>query len=144
VGAAVGGIVDWVRHEHRQHWEAWNPLEEHHLRAVRAAAPQAPDDAIQRVAAVAGSRPPRAALRLKSYLEYNGPHRALGDMFWKSATTGVLTTALQYAYNSDRLARQSLGPIRVTGFYGPKTAAALTLYTHKSISPDPTPEAEAS
>lgn len=143
-GAFIGGSLDWLRHNYRLNWHAWHPLSEWHLRSVRAAVPHLPDEVIQNKAAIAGSSPPAAATALRTYLTQNAERRAAGDLFWKSAQTGVLVTAFQEAFNADTQMQRGLGGLQVTGYFGPKTAAVYTLYLHESVSPDPSPTAATS
>jgi hypothetical protein len=136
IGAATGGVVDILRHEYHRRWAGWHPLSEHHMRGVRRGAPGAQDDVLQRQAAVAGAAPPKAAIDLQLFLDKYAAHRGK-PQFWKAQTTIAAVAAFQRAYDADYTTSQSLGAITITGRFDPKTAAALTLYTHKSVSPDP-------
>lgn len=137
IGALVGGGLDFLRHSHRESWRAWHPLDELHLRAVRLVAPRVPDALIQHKAAVAGNDPPGAAVALQKFLDDNAEHRAAGDAFWKSQAVRARVAAFQQAFNADIPTSGDVGKLTVSGLFSPKTAAALTLYMHRSTSPDP-------
>lgn len=136
IGAGIGGVIDLLRYEYARRWHGWHPLEEHHLRGVRRAAPGVPDAVIQQKAAEAGALITAPAMILQALLEDYAAHRAK-PVFWKTPVVRNAVRAFQTAYNSDPQTSQGLGRLEVTGKFTPKTAAALTLYTHKSVSPDP-------
>jgi hypothetical protein len=76
-----------------------------------------------------------AATALYDYFEqYPGDRIFLGDTFWQSPHTLMLVGAFQNAYNSTD---KPLGVLRTDGVYDNTTAAALTLYTHDPIAPNP-------
>jgi hypothetical protein len=134
VGAAAGGALDYLRHTHRLNWKSWHPLEEIHLRAVRLVAPRVPDAVIQHKATVAGNDPPQEALELQGFIDSQGRK---DEEFWASPELAKLVGAFQEVYNTDIPVSGDVGRIAVTGKLDPKTAAALTLYTHKAVSADP-------
>lgn len=75
-----------------------------------------------------------AASALYDYFQQYPFDRVLGGAFWQSPHTLMLVSAFQNAYNAtDR----PLGVLSTSGLYDKTTAAALTLYTHDPVAPDP-------
>jgi hypothetical protein len=131
-GAGLGLLGDHLRHSHR----ASHPLTEHHLRAVRRAAPHLDDESIQAKASIAGTSPPVEAVGLLSYLKRAARHRHHKD-FWAAQKTRALIASFQKAWNRDREAMRGLGPLHVSGKFDPATSGALAVYVHETVSPDP-------
>lgn len=132
VGAGLGLLGDRWRHRHR----ALHPLTEHHLRSLRRAAPHLDDSQLQAKAIDAGQRPPIEARALLGLLKRAGRHRA-NRQFWHDGRTRKLVAAFQNAFNKDANAQAGLGSLEVSGRFDPATSAALALYVHETVSPDP-------
>lgn len=116
---------------------AAHPLAAVHMAAVVAAAPPTtPPATLQAVATAAPATAPPEATALYAYFQKYPYDRMLGGTFWRSAHTNYLVTAFQSAFNSAPESA-TLGPLKATGLYDGKTAAALTLYTHDPVAADP-------
>jgi len=72
-----------------------------------------------------------AATALYAYLKANGPNG--------SNDLATLVSQFQQNSNSDPQGIQLTGPLPITAVYDPKTAAALTIYTHDPIPPATAP-----
>ncbi len=134
IGAAVGGIVDLVRH-HSLKSPAAKGAPAPHVAAkpVSKAFPHVtPQKAVQVATAAAASPPPQAAALYAAIKEH--PFDAmLGAQTYGASWLTTPVNAFQSAYNATS-ASKTTGPLSITGKYDSKTAAALVLFTHDDPS----------
>lgn len=154
-GLVAGGLIDLYRHKRHPA----GPLTPAALQTIVAATPNVPHAAIQQAALSAANDPANAAAKaldaamMKTIVAHVQLMTVYGNEVTMSAVAGVppppappdlvallrdrapQIRAFQVAFNASPVSN-TMGKLGVTGKLGGRTAAAMTLYTHRVVAPD--------